>query len=315
MKITDKDKIAKRIRRKKMSDEVARELLGAMESAGLKVSRIKKRLLWQFYCDSKWEIYSNGVIRSKFCGQKTCITCNSIRMAKFASLYTPPVNEYKYSSMLVLTMESAYSELTKNHIDKIVNFRDFLGNRVDDMFKFWHNSIMCKMEPYKKFSKEVHILRTWEITFNKKLMFHPHFHLLLVSNSNDAIENLGNFIITQWINWWERKDVKCVREAQKLEPLRNSILEVMHYCLKPTDLKNGNPLKVIELIKAVESRRLFSQRGFKSMKELKAINSRNISDINENRINDINGAIIENKFEFDHELGGFYSKATGEVIE
>ena len=298
-----------------MSDEVARELLGAMESAGLKDSRIKKRLLWQFYCDTKWEIYSNGVIRTKFCGQKTCLTCNSIRMAKFASLYTEPVQKYKYSSMLVLTMESAYSELSKKHLDQIMDFRNFLGNRVDDMFDFWHNSVMCKKEAYKIFSKDVNILRTWEITFTKTLMFHPHFHLLLVSNSKDAIENLGNFIITYWIKWWERKNVKCVREAQNLEPLRKSILEVMHYCLKPTDLKNGNPLKVIELIKSVESKRLFYQRGFKSMKELKAINSKNISDIEENKINDIRGAIIQNKFIFDHKLGGFYSKATGEVIE
>jgi plasmid rolling circle replication initiator protein Rep len=315
MKITDTDKLKKRLERKRHSDQLARDLLSAFNDIGLKDSNVKRRIQRLLNCCSKMIVFSNDVIRTWFCGQKICRLCNSIRMAKLLGIYKDQIESYEYTYHLTLTMENAYFEYATKDIDKIINYRNFVSTRIDDMFKFWHNSIMCKTDLYKSLSKTVHFIRSWEVTFNSVKSLHPHFHLLLVSNSKEDIETLGNFIINHWIMWWKRKKIDCVRYAQRLEPIRKTIMENFKYCLKIADIKGSNATKIIELIKVTDNRRLFTQRGFKSELELRNINSRSISDIEDNKVDDIKGAIKQNLFLYDYKLGGFYSKATGEVID
>lgn len=318
MKITELEKLKKRIRRKNDSHFVAKDMLTKFNQAGLREGRIKKKLERQLNCCSKMEVYVGGYVKVWFCGQKTCKLCNSIRMAKLLGIYKEQIEKYKYAYHLTLTMENVFCKTGKDENGKyILNYGDeknTINNRINEMFKFWHNSIMCKTHTYKKLIKKVNFIRSWEVTFNKVNTIHPHFHILLVANNKDNIETLGNFIINHWIKWWERRNVKCVRDAQKLEPIRKSILENFKYCLKLSDIKNSNAHKLIELLRATDKRRLFSQKGFMSEAKLKAINEKDIADIEENKDFIFDPERLLHKWYYDEKLGGYFSKSTGEII-
>ncbi|MCF8260694.1 MAG: protein rep [Melioribacteraceae bacterium] len=316
MKITELEKLKKRIRRKNDSYIIALDMLKKFNEVGLKDGRLKKKIERQLNCCSFLEVYSNDETRTWFCGQKTCRLCNSIRMAKLLGVYKEQVEKYQFNYHLSLTMENLYCKSEKDeHGVYSLNYKNeemTISKRIDEMFKFWHNSMLCKLDIYKKLTKEVNFIRSWEVTFNRVNSVHPHFHLLLVSNNEDSIKTLGNLIIIYWIKWWERRKVRCVNEAQKLEPIRKTILENFKYCLKLSDIKNSNALKLIELLRATDSRRLFTQKGFMSESKLEDINKRNISDIEEVKRNVLESATKIHKLHYSNEIGGYYSESTGE---
>ena len=93
-----------------------------------------------------------GVVRSYFCGQRTCSICNSIRLAKFLNKYRSPIESLPSKYHMVLSI--------KNPVDSN------LKKSIDSMFKFFNQSSIKKNKDYRELNKNIKFIRSFETTFN-----------------------------------------------------------------------------------------------------------------------------------------------------
>ena len=135
---------------------------------------------WRTYrCCNTLEQESDGKIKSKYCKNRWCIVCNRIRSGILhhthrKSLETVPTR------FITLTSNFTGKCLTKADLDAVLILYYKIWNKV------WRNT-------KNKYGK-LKCLRKTEITFSFQYgWFHPHFHIILENNSDEA-----DFVIQQW---------------------------------------------------------------------------------------------------------------------
>ncbi len=141
----------------------------------------REKSYWNTYhCVNILEQNPDGKITSKYCKNRWCIVCNKIRTGILH-------NTHKKSLQAIETrFVTLTTELTKTCVTK-----EDLSTALDLMkkgyAKAWRNT-------KKKYGK-LRALRKTEVTWKDwRGTFHPHFHIILENNSDEA-----EYLVSQWL--------------------------------------------------------------------------------------------------------------------
>ncbi len=205
-----------------------------------------KRMVRQIMCGNRLELYDNDVVKTWFCKQKTCLVCNSIRLAKFLDKSLDHINKTGHTLFhMVLTVRNPSINDLKETIDR--------------MYGFFKNSSLKKDTRYKQLNKKIMFIRSFEATLNEEnKTFHIHFHILIAGTNEKEIKEYGELIINYWIKYFGEK---ANMKAQYLEEQKKSALENFKYLFKINDISESNIRMLYHLLKATEGRRLFTAKN------------------------------------------------------
>lgn len=251
MLITDSDRLLKRITQKKLSIDLAIRAKIFVENNFPNDNKFIRRMIRQIDCNNRLIEMEDGRILARYCGQKTCYICNTVRLVKFIKKYLNAVKELKYKYHLVLT--------ARNPDDKNLELM------IDKMFRFFRNSGLLKNKSYKSLNKKVKMIRSFESTLNEKSRsFNVHFHSLVAGDDEEEIRRYCELIIEYWLKYFNQDANKG---AQYMSPQKKSELENFKYLLKLKNVTESNMYLFYNLIKALEGRRLFMAKNIRSIKK------------------------------------------------
>ena len=196
-----------------------------------------------WHCNENLTRVSEGKYEGKFlsnrCENRFCFICNSRKIVERYQSVKTDIEKYNCKSLLTLTLPNIPAGQLRNEIDK--------------MFQFFENSGLRKDPEYK----EIRFIRSLEVTYNKNTdTYHPHFHLLIVGNNWQKLNNQCQSIIDYWIKYFP----EAHNSGQDFSDLRKSAFEVIKYLSKVVNLE-GEQLYTI--YKATENRRIFQVKGIK----------------------------------------------------
>lgn len=198
-----KKKALKKARKKYFSYGLAVNLANKNPESPLKDSYLHTTL-----CAEQLEVDENGKAHSKYCKNRWCPLCQSIRIAKLIRGYKNQLEQYPELYFVTLTRPTVPAEGLKAQREKMM--KSFTSIRNSFFFR------------RGKFSG----LRKAECTIRPDGHYHFHFHVLV--NSKAAAE----FMVQRWL----KLNPDAVEDAQDIEEVDKSndrsLLEIFKYFTK-----------------------------------------------------------------------------------
>ncbi len=249
-----------------------------------------KNMRRQIKCTNNLQVYDNKVVRSIFCGQKSCMVCNSIRLSKFLNKYLSFIEEKPYKYHMVLSIRNPNES----------NLKESTNN----MFKFFKQSSIKRNKDFKELNKKIVFIRSFETTFNRMAnTYNNHFHCLLAGENDNEVKKYGELLIEYWLKYF--KDL-ADKKAQYLFPQEKSVLENFKYLFKVKDIDKSVIPMVYNLLKATKGKNLFLAKNIKRG-EIK-------KELDDSKINDIKDANIIQRFNYHSKVKNWVDIETGELF-
>ena len=214
-----------------------------------------------YYCLNHLQT-QNGKAHGKFCKNRFCLVCMSIRKAKHINRLLPVVQKWDDPYFVTLTCKSQKRLNLKKWIKALSRAFNLI---IDRLTKRYYRG---------KGSKPIGI-RCLECNFNPiKGTYNPHLHLIVVS------KEMAKVFIQEWLKTWTAKFTHP--DAQDMRPIAKSIddlKETIKYGAKiftdPDMVKNKRSKSpkiyaaaLHQIYKAMKGRNLISTFGFKQTKIL-----------------------------------------------
>lgn len=245
-----------------------KELNAIIEKESETDKRFIKRMSRQIACSHYLTVYNNDIVRTQFCSQKTCLVCNSNRLAKFLRIYLKRINDANARFHIVLSIKNPSSNNLKEEIER--------------MYKFFQQSSIKRNKRYKELNPKIMMIRSFETTLKTKTKrFNIHFHILIAGEDKLELIEYGELLIEYWIKYFGDK---AGRGGQYLEEQQKSALENFKYLVKLKDIEKGHYPMFYDLLKATEGKRLFTAKNFKRSKDSKKVEEVNSNEIECERV-------------------------------
>lgn len=243
-----------RAKRKQISQVLS---IGLVEIAQNKGNRKLEKTFWNTYHCFNTINASEGRIYGKYCKNRLCLVCLSIRKAEIVNKYLPVIRLWQNPYFVTLTVKA----VAANKLNKVIS------SMVKGLSKI--------IEKYKKRNqrgtgKNLIGIRSLECNFNPvKKTYNPHFHLIV------SDEETGNIFIEEWLK--NSKKGWTTRGAQNIQKVHNSekcLIEVVKYGSKiftePDITKKANQhskrtvylAALYTIVEAMQGKRLFDRFGF-----------------------------------------------------
>lgn len=252
--ITEGTTAENRGKRKFVSTSLA---LACIDVAKEKKDPKMEQTFWNiFHCQRKITTV-NGLIFGKYCGNRGCTVCMSIRKAQIINSYYPIISTWKKPYFVTLTVKSCSAKRLPDMMDAMVRGFQLIQDR------------QRKRHERGKGLKLVGV-RTLESNFNpKRKTYNPHFHLIVES------KEMAELIIAEWLKQWTPKFAG--RQAQDIRPVKDlhkNLIELIKYGSKvftdPTVEKykhrKGNTKvyskAMYNIFRAMKGHRIFERFGF-----------------------------------------------------
>lgn len=200
---TPKKKALKKARKKYFSYGLAVHLANKNPESPLKDSYLHSTL-----CANELFVDENGKAHSKYCKNRWCPLCQSIRIAVLINGYKPQLEKYEELYFVTLTRPTVPAEGLKEQKEKM--YKAFTSIRKSTFFR----------------KNDFSGLRKAECTIRPNGHYHYHFHVLV--NSKAAAE----FMVERWLklNPESTRDAQNIREVDKSN--ERSLLEIFKYFTK-----------------------------------------------------------------------------------
>ena len=234
---------------------------------------------WNTYHCQNRLVSHNGALFGKYCKNRFCPLCSSIRKATIINAYLPEMRSWKDPHFLTLTAKSVSKRGLKKRMKDM--------NRAFGIIK----ERMKKRHQRGKGPKPIGI-KSLECNFNPvSKTYNPHFHLLVPDKET------GELIKREWLKLWTQKF--AISTAQKLVKVRDAesaLVEVAKYSCKiftEPDAKRQSRNKgkqkreiyiaaLDNIFQAMQGLRIFERFGFNLPKQPKRENkTRLISNFKE----------------------------------
>lgn len=211
------------------------------------------RSYWNMYYCSSTLVRKNGKVSGKYCKNRLCLICNSIRAAVSLNKYKPVFDEWDDEAYFV-TLTAPTVPASK--LDERLNEMHTIFNSIKLMLKTRYNRGKgLKFEGVRK-------LECTYRPFNDK--YHPHFHFLVRGEEN--AKNLYNEWLSRTQHLGTSHKAQDCRKADK-----NAALEVFKYFTKIVSSSSTDKLVYLQgldtIFKAFRGRRVIQNFGFKLPKE------------------------------------------------
>lgn len=216
-------------------------------------------------------------ITGRYCKNRLCLVCNSIRTAVLIEKYKPVFDSWGENTYFVT--------LTAKTVDA-----HELNDRIDGMFKVFKKiTNRIRQRAHRGKSEKLEGLRKIECTYNPhSKKYHPHFHLM-IKGEKQAKQVLNYWLELGRLEGWEMsRDAQDVRQASK-----GSEMELFKYFTKIISSKAKDKSIYLDsldvIFKAFRGRRVFQNFGFKlpkvekeeisAVEDMKSPETENLSQI------------------------------------
>lgn len=221
------------------------------------MSEKRKKSFWNTYhCQNK--IYTaNGKLYGRYCKNRFCTLCCSIRKAAIINSYLPFVQTWKEPYFVTLTVRSVPLYKLKAVIRSVLK---------------GINNIIAKYKKRNQRGKGIKLMgvRSLECNFNaRKKTYNPHFHLIVPNRE------IAKIIINEWLTTsnpgW---NLPVAQKMSKIMDNQKALIEVVKYGSKiftDPDLKKKEKSKGNEsiymaalnnILEAMKGIRIFERFGF-----------------------------------------------------
>lgn len=194
---------------------MAKSLMGIAEQKDNQEQ--KKSFRNTYYCQSKIYTY-NGRLYGKYCKNRYCTICCSIRKAEIINNYLPVMKEWKEPYFLTLTIKACKANNLKKMLEGMIN-----------AFKL----INAKFRKRNQRNTGIRLIgiKSLECNFNPvKNTYNPHFHIIVLN------KEIAETLIDEWLNIWNDKfNLFTSRKAQFYRPvkdLESDLVETIKYSSK-----------------------------------------------------------------------------------
>lgn len=274
--------IQKRARRKYLTYPFIFEML--------KIDSPLKKSYWNtFHCCR--EVFSNeetvktGRYLSKYCKNRWCLVCASIRTAVLINTYKPILSKWEDKHLLTLTIRNCSVE--------------WLRKKVQEMNTAFYDAVRLD-RALKKNSLKIKCVKKLEVTYNSdRKDYHPHFHVI-----TETVEQ-AEFIHDYWIRNFKGEIDTRAQDVKKAND--DSMVELFKYFTKiVTKKKVIPPENLNEIFLAIRKMHTVRPFGFKvSLPE-----SDEEIEFNEESVD----ASDYDVYGWEQELHDWISKVTGEKL-
>ncbi|SHG26358.1 protein rep [Flagellimonas flava] len=216
-----------------------------------------EKAYWNTYHCQQRIITDDSRLYGKYCKNRFCTLCCSIRKAELINKYYPIMRNWESPYFLTLTVKSCNANNLSLYIKKfIIGF-----SRITSKYRKRHQRGRGKL---------LMGIRSLECNFNPvKKTYNPHFHI--ITKDKETAE----LLLEEWLRLWTRKFAK--RQAQNLQKVYNlesGLIEIIKYGSKiftEPDLKKRSKTKdagriyikaLDTILKAMKGKRIFDRFGF-----------------------------------------------------
>lgn len=249
--LADKKAWKGRAKRKKVSQALSVRLVAEAEKKGEPERKIS---YWNtFHCQERL-IIQGGRSYGKYCKNRFCPLCNSIRKAEIINKYLPVIRTWENPYFVTLTQKAVPAEklaLWFSGVHKA--FQQIKG--------------MCKKRYQRGTGPQFIGIKSLECNFNpKKKTYNPHLHLI-VPNREMAV-----LLIAEWQKKWTAQySSPSAQHMRRVKNVETDLIETIKYGSKIfTDFdaqKKGADKKIYvaaldNIYKAMEPYRIFDRFGF-----------------------------------------------------
>jgi hypothetical protein len=207
------------------------------------------RSYWSMYHCSNKLTRKNGKVSGRYCKNRLCLVCNSIRTAALLTSYKPVFDEWGEDAYFVTLTAPTVKESK-------------LNDRVNEMHSIFFNiKETLKMRYLRNTSEKFEGVRKLECTYNPFTdKYHPHFHFMIKGKDN------AETVYNEWLK--RTKYLGTSKKAQDCQKARKgAAMEVFKYFTKivSSSSKDRNIyLKSLDVIfKEFRGRRVIQSFGFK----------------------------------------------------
>lgn len=209
-----------------------------------------------FHCQSK--IYTaNGKLHGKYCKNRFCTLCSSIRKAEIINKYYPLIQQWEDPHFVTLTIKAQ----PLRNLNKFMKGMIIAFNRITDKYR--------KRNQRNKGIKLVGI-KSLECNFNaSKRTYNPHFHLVVRN------EEIANILINEWLKIWTPKYANILgQHKMRVDDRKKILIEIIKYGSKiftepdlKEKLKGSKKHKIYaaalnNIFNSMQGLRIFERFGF-----------------------------------------------------
>ena len=221
--------LQKRSRRKAITDAITYRLVD--------IDSPLNKSYWQTYHCTRTILQDGNQIKSRYCNQRWCLVCNSIRTGKMINGYLPAIEDMVNPYFVTLTVKNVKAYDLKHTIQSMQ--RDFVRTK----HKLKKRGIVLKG------------IRKVEVTFNEITReYHPHFHCII----DGCRESFS--LVSDWI---KRHPEQATYKGQDIRFAdRNTATELFKYFTKMLT-KSGQFLapEMDIVFRAMKDKRVFQPFG------------------------------------------------------
>ena len=232
-----------------------------MDVAKAKGECEKLKSLWNTYYCQNDIISANGRFYGKYCKNRFCTLCCSIRKAEIINRYYPTIETWNEPYFVTLTVKACTGQKLKLMVSKVLQGFQRIKDR--------HKKNYLRGKGIKLMG-----VKSLECNFNPaKKTYNPHLHLIV------ANKEMAEIIIRDWLKLWTPKFAQ--RQAQDMRKIFNAqtgLIEIIKYGSKiftePDIKKKGYNASyqiyvaaLDTILASMKGKRIFERFGFNGEKK------------------------------------------------
>lgn len=265
----------------------------------LKNARQKK--YWNtFHCCNTLEQNADGKIISKYCKNRWCIICNRIRSGILHNTHRRVLER----------VSTRFITLTSNFTRKCITTADLIET-LDLYYLSWNKVWRNTKNKYGKLK----CLRKTEVTYSfRDGWFHPHFHIILECNSDEA-----DFVLAQWKRIIKENDGFAGDDGNHHRIAdEGTFAETFKYLCKMYDIVENKKTGELDFILPYPAQKL--DDIYSALKGRRIFQSYNLKDVEIDNFDDLQATIFTDEireyhtlWDWEQELKTWVDYETGEL--
>lgn len=259
--LSNNDALKGRAKRKTITQTM---ILSLMDVAKQKGDTKKQTAYWNTYHCQSNVISSEGKLYGKYCKNRFCTLCCSIRKAEIINKYLPIIKEWQEPYFVTLTVKSCKADKLKLMTGKVLQ---------------GFSKIRAKHKKRHQRGNGIKLIgvKSLECNFNPiKQTYNPHLHLIV------ANKEIGELLVKEWLEIWNKKGLYFAiikaQDIRKVFDVETNLIEIIKYGSKiftEPDMKkkskddNSYHIYVSALdniLTAMKGKRIFERFGFNGEK-------------------------------------------------
>jgi hypothetical protein len=199
-----------------------------------------------YYCSRYLVVDGNNILKTKYCKNRWCFTCNRIRTAQLINGYQPQLDKIQDKYFVTLTAPTIAG--------------NFLKARIKEFEEQWRKitNLYNQTKPFETFKG----IRKMECTLRDNDLYHYHYHVIIEGKAQ-----------AEWLlNQWLKRFPSAKRQAQDIRAADNgSSMELFKYFTKLISKDTSmfadthrtiNAFKRLDLVfNALKGKRVFQSFG------------------------------------------------------